>query len=259
METPAKHTARAADGTEIHFEIYGDRSRPAILLGPHFYCTRSEDDDSYTDLWIGSLQRDFFLINADYPRGTGQTGNPQGFDFTPTIAAQEYECIADAAGVKRFGWLGYSFGGAMGVQVACRTGRVSALAVGGFPPLNAPFQLMADNHRKLIEQPRPLPASINPGVIRSALGFYTTLTRWPERQEISKLTMPRLVFMGDQDGAADSADIGHLADDLRAVEGDLRTLGWQIAWLKGQDHMTTLRPEVSVALVQRFFRNALLG
>jgi pimeloyl-ACP methyl ester carboxylesterase len=108
-----------ADGTEIWFVTYGDQSRPAIFLGPHFYATlgRSEADDTHQ--WIAALKNDFFLIVADYPRGFGRTGNPLGLAFTPDVACQEYCHIADAAGVGRFGWVGYSYGGAIGVQVAC--------------------------------------------------------------------------------------------------------------------------------------------
>src|SRR6266404_1060720 len=106
------HTAKACDGTEIYFETHGHRSNPAILMGPHFYPSRPPDDESFTDAWIDRLQQDFFLIVADYPRGIGRTGNPQGLAYSPDVAAQEYECIANAAGVDRFGWVGYSFGGA---------------------------------------------------------------------------------------------------------------------------------------------------
>lgn len=251
-------TATAPDGTEIYFETHGDPARPAIFLGPHFYATQSADDGGSTDTWIERLRHDFFLVVADYPRGLGRTGHPQGLTYTPDIAAQEYGCIADAAGVDQFGWVGYSFGGAMGVQIACRTERVTALAVGGFPPLNAPFQLMIDIASQTVKKPPLLPKFIDPGVLDSTLGFYRPLVTWPERREISKLTMPRLAFMGDQDGAQESPQSGPLADKLRGVEDELCALGWQIEWLQGQDHASAQRPEVSLPVVHRFFREALL-
>ena len=247
------HSAKAADGTAIYFETHGQRSKPAIFMGPHFYSGRTKHDDSFTDVWIQGLQQDFFLIVADYPRGMGRTAHPQGSAFSPDIAAEEYKRIADAAGVSRFGWLGYSFGGAMGVQVACRTNRVAALAVGGFPPLNAPFQQMMEVSTKIANAPPPLPKSLkswDPGILWSAVGFYTPLTHWPERQEISKLTMPRMVFMGDHDAP-------ELAGNLRAVEDELRTLGWQINWLEGQDHAGAMKPAVSLPVVRKFFRETL--
>jgi|SRR5579859_6293922 len=259
MSVAQSRTATAPDGTEIYFETQGDHARPAIFLGPHFYATRAADDDARTDSWIDRLRHDFYLIVADYPRGLGRTPHPQGLAYTPDLAAQEYGCIADAAGVDHFGWVGYSFGGAMGVQVACRTGRVTALAVGGFPPLNAPFQLMIDIASQMVKEPPPLPKFVDPGVLNSTLAFYTPLATWSERREIAKLTIPRLAFMGDQDGAQESSQSGPLADNLRCVEDELRALGWQISWLQGHDHTSAQRPEVSLPVVHRFLREALLS
>lgn len=251
------HAAQATDGTEIYFETYGSRSNPAIFMGPHFYPSRPDGDGLLTDTWIDRLQQDFFVIAADYPRGIGRTPNPQGLAYSPDIAAEEYALIANAAGVDRFGWVGYSFGGAMGVQVACRTDRIAALAVGGFPPLNAPFQIMIDMTRTMAMASPPLPALIDPGMLWTSVAFYTPLADWAERHEISKLTMPKLVFMGDQDTAQGSTQSAPLADNLRAVEDDLRALGWHINWLRGHDHVSALRPDVSLPVVQRFFREAL--
>lgn len=258
MATGTAHTAKARDGTELYFETHGQRSNPAVLMGPHFYLSRSQEDESFTGLWVERLKRDFFVIVADYPRGIGRTGHPQQLAFSPDIAAEEYERIADAAGVGRFGWVGYSFGGAMGVQVACRSDRVAALAIGGFPPLNAPFQLMVELSSSMARNPPSLPPFIHPGVLWSAVAFYAPLTVWPEQQAVCGLAMPRLVFMGDADAAQGAPRPIPLADNLRAVESELREWGWQIEWLRGHDHVSAMRPEVSLPAVRRFLREALL-
>jgi pimeloyl-ACP methyl ester carboxylesterase len=241
----------------LHFETHGSRANPAILMGSHFYPTRALNDDSFTGRWIEQLQDEFFLLVADYPRGIGRTGNPQGLAYHPDIAAQEYLLIADAAGLDRFGWLGYSFGGAMGVQVACRSSRVTALAVGGFPPLNAPFQRILAMATDMAANPPTLPESIAPGVLATTVGFYAPLVIWPEREEIVKLTMPRMVFMGDQDGEGPDPTSAPLAAHLRAAEGELRALGWKVRWLEGRDHVSAIHPDASFAAVQQFFRDAL--
>ena len=252
-----RHVAKVADGTEVHFAVYGDRRRPAVFMGPHFYASRSAHDESFTDAWVDCLQREFLLILADYPRGIGRTGNPQGPAYNPDVAAAEYECIADTIGLGRFGWLGYSFGGAMGIQLACRTNRIAALAVGGFPPMNAPFQRLIDITAEMAKAGATLPQYIEPGVLGSTIGFYTPLLNWSERAEISRLSMPRLVFMGDRDGTREDERALPLADSLMAVEDELRGLGWQVRWLPGEDHSSAIRPEASLPLVQAFFRAAL--
>ena len=249
--------AEAADGTPIYFETYGEPAKPAIFLGPHYYATRIQPDESFSDDWISALAQDFFLIVADYPRGLGRTKNPQGLSFSPDIAAQEYVRIAAAAGVERFAWLGYSFGAAMGLQLACRTDRLTALAIGGFPPLNAPFKRMRDISQRMARAAPSLPAFIEPGVLWTTVGFYSALVSWPERQEISKLMLPRLVYMGDRDEAQGLVERVPLADLLRSAEWQLRDLGWKLVWLAGHDHISARRPEISLALVSEFFREAL--
>lgn len=246
-----------ADGTEIWFATHGDRSCPAIFLGPHFYASlgRSPGDD--TDLWIKGLKDEFFLIVADYPRGFGRTGNPLGLGFTPDVASEEYCRIADAAGVGQFGWVGYSYGGAIGVQVACRSGRVSALAVGGFPPLNAPFREMSEISKR-IATTSPAIADADPKLLWSAAGFYSPLVEWPERAEVGKLAMPRMAFIGTEDVGVPLHGVDlPLAATLRAAAPTLTKLGWQIEWLDGQDHLSAIDSGISLAIVRDFFRRSL--
>jgi pimeloyl-ACP methyl ester carboxylesterase len=248
----------AADGTAILFETHGSRTSPAVFLGPHFYRTRERRDESCTVSWIEALESEFFLIIADYPRGIGSTGNPQRLSYSAEVAAREYELIADAAGVHRFAWVGYSFGGAIGVQLACRTDRVSALAIGGFPPLNAPFKRVAQLAREMALTPPPVPESWDVGVLWSTVAFYESLLSWPERAAVAALKMPRLVYMGEfDDGLGPRGEIP-LARNLHLVEDELRSLAWQVVWLAGLDHLTALQPTYSLRYVHQFLRGALL-
>jgi pimeloyl-ACP methyl ester carboxylesterase len=254
----AMRSFTVADGTQVWFSTHGEAHRPTILLGPHFYASygRTKGDD--TEQWIERLALDFFVIVADYPRGFGRTGNPLGMDFTPAVAATEYEQIADAAGVERFGWLGYSYGGAIGIQVACRSARVSALAVGGFPPIDAPFQEMVDVTSRLATTP-PAGWDADPKLLWSPVGFYSTLLQWPEREAIEKLTMPRMAFIGTQDRGVPSLGIEtSLVDTVRHAEPELNGLGWKLAWIEGRDHMTAIQSTASLQVVHDFFRQALL-
>jgi pimeloyl-ACP methyl ester carboxylesterase len=249
----------AADGTEIWFATHGDPLRPAVLLGPHFYASygRTEADD--TQQWIDGLKQEFFLIVADYPRGFGRTGNPLGLDFTPDVAAEEYARIADAAGVKSFGWVGYSYGGAIGIQVACRSGRVSALAVGGFPPLNAPFREMVEVTTRIATTPPP-GWDVDPKLLWSSVGFYSPLLRWPEREAVAKLEMPRMAFIGTEDIGVPSYGIETpMAADLRKAEPELKSLGWQLEWIEGRDHTNAIQAAASLPAVRDFLRRSLVS
>lgn len=250
-------SVRVADGTEIWFATHGDPSFPALLLGPHFYASlgRTEGDD--TSRWIDGLRDEFFLIVADYPRGFGRTGNPLGLDFTPDVAAEEYDRIADAAGVERFGWVGYSYGGAIGLQVACRSTRVSALAVGGFPPLRAPYREMVEITTRMATASQDA-AGMDPKLLWSAVGFYGPLPGWPEQAEVAKLRMPCMTYMGTADVGVPAHGVNiPLAARLREAESDLKAIGWQIEWIEGEDHVSTAQASASLPVVRDFFRKGL--
>ena len=73
-----------------------------------------------------------FLISG---QGTSPSLRAESVD----LAEADILAIADAAGADQFAWWGYSFGGAAGLQLAARTDRVSALVVGGVPPVWQPF------------------------------------------------------------------------------------------------------------------------
>src|SRR5687767_9488016 len=128
LEAPMP-TATAADGTEIYYEVHGDPANPAVFLGPHFYPSAGEMFASMgmpdpAKEWIDLLSDDFYVLLADWPRGMGKTGGALGIDFTPDVAVADLTAVLDGAGIDRAAWIGYSYGGAVGVQFACRADRL---------------------------------------------------------------------------------------------------------------------------------------
>jgi len=260
--TPAAHaqTATARDGTGIYYVELGDPARPPVFLGPHCYASSLEGIQvgdapaEVTQGWVGVLEDRFRVIVADYPRGLGRTGNPLGLDYTAAVAVEDFEALLDAADVERAGFLGYSYGAALGLQAACRSGRVSALAMGGWPPLEAPYRRLAEIVTEGATNP---PAEIEPALLWSVVGFYGSLVDWPERDEVPKIDVPRLAYAGTGD------EIGwpgpSIAERLRGVEADLRALGWQTAWIDGQDHAGAMDPGVAGPMVRDFLEAGLCG
>jgi len=257
--------ARTSDGTLLHGEVRGARGQTPLLLGPHFYPAALAVDATLAR-WVEVLSEDFLVISADYPRGIGRTvGVGPGAaasvaaELTGDRAARDYECIADAVGAHRFGFLGYSFGGAMGLAVAARSSRVAALAVGGFPPLDAPYALLAEISEEIAEKPPPLPAFVRAEALHGAAHFYRQLASGSERRAIEALAGPRLAFMGTLDQAQGASRSMPLATRLAETEVELRERGWQVTWLEGHDHITALDPKVSLPRVREFFLHALKG
>src|SRR5262245_22932471 len=48
--------------------------------------------------------------------------------------------VAEKVGAARFAWYGFSWGAVVGLQMAIRTNRLTALACGGWPPLGGQYR-----------------------------------------------------------------------------------------------------------------------
>ena len=253
--------ALAGDGTKIYYRVYGNPDGPNVLMGPHFYAsmrlTQLEDQGlkDPTDQWIEGLADRYRLILVDYPRGMGQTPNPIGMEMTPNRLVEEYELVADAAGADKFAWIGYSFGAAAGVQMATRSDRLTALVLGGFPPLNAPFERMTWVVKDMAKNLHEMEGiEFSRKLANQSVGFYEPLSGWPEREEVSRITIPRMVFMGSNDTAQGVGEQykTELAEPLRKTETELRDKGWEIHWILGGGHLDAIQPERALPIVRTF-------
>src|SRR5258708_20367483 len=82
---------------------------------------------------------------------------PKPETLTPANAASDLLAVADAVGAHRFAYYGYSWLALIGLQLAIRTDRLSALIMGGFPPLNGPYEEMLRVPPAPHPPPRPAP------------------------------------------------------------------------------------------------------
>jgi pimeloyl-ACP methyl ester carboxylesterase len=157
--------------------------------------------------------------------------------------------VADAAGVDHFAWFGFSFGSVVGLQLASRTNRLSALVCGGWPPLGGQYA----------ETLAYVEAEAAQGRATSALTFYRSIRGWSEREAVSKFTCPRMAFAGNKDEFVAGADtrmrIGPLTAEHRA---ELERLGWTVQLIDGFGHGLGGRPDVIVPILRRFLDPILL-
>ena len=151
--------------------------------------------------------------------------------------------VADAAGVDRFAWFGFSFGSVVGLQLASRTNRLSALVCGGWPPLGGQYA----------ETLAYVEAEAAQGRATAALTFYRSIRGWPEREAVSKFTCPRLAFAGNKDefvaGPATRMRIGPL---IAAHQAELERMGWTVQLIDGFGHELGGRPDVIMPILRRF-------
>ena len=184
------------------------------------------------------------------------------FDKDPAniaVRTADRECadilaVADVAGVDRFAWFGFSFGSVAGLQLASRmarekTNRLSALVCGGWPPIGGQYaETLAYSEEEAAQ-----------GRVTSFLTFYRSLRGWNEREAVSTLTCPRMVFAGNKDeftpGCCQKIRIGPLVAEHRA---ELERMGWTVRMIDGFGHELGGRPDVVMPILRGFLDPILL-
>jgi pimeloyl-ACP methyl ester carboxylesterase len=265
-------TARLHDGQPLDVGVFGDG--PALVLPVSTSMVDDEaaqrlrawgaDPDLGRTLATSLADAGLRVLAADYEGHLAQHPKPRTLSAA-TVAA-DLLAIADAGGVDRFAYYGYSWLALAGLQLALRTDRLTALAMGGFPPLDAPYAAMLTvtraAHRMAVAH-RDNPAAtaraadVTPGdwdsvevtqtpdQTRQYLGLYESLRDFDERAALDRLTVPRLAFAGDQDTitygpAWDNAHVA-IADALRRNELELTRRGWTVHLVPDADHLGAMR------------------
>jgi pimeloyl-ACP methyl ester carboxylesterase len=157
--------------------------------------------------------------------------------------------VADAAGVDRFAWYGFSFGSVVGLQLASRTSRLSALVCGGWPPLGGQYAETLAYAEAEAAQGR---------AITSTVTFYRSIRGWPEREAVSKFTCPRMAFAGNKDefvAGSQRIRIGPLIAEHRP---ELERMGWTVQLIDGFGHELGGRPDVIMPILRQFLDPILL-
>src|SRR5262249_37509101 len=171
--------------------------------------------------------------------------------------------IADAAGADRFAYYGYSWLALAGLQLAIRTDRLTALAMGAFPPLDGPYGPMLTvtraAHRMALanRDKEPAAAEVQPGdwdavevtqtpdQTQQYVTLYESLQDFDERAALDRLTVPRLAFASANDNITYGAkwDNAYVAvgDALSRNRDELTKRGWTIELIPDTDHMSAMQ------------------
>lgn len=131
------------DGTVVEVEVHGEG--PALLLPVNPHPIEGEQaeqlrqygaDPALGKSLIDGLSDTLRVIAFDYEGNVLNLPKPE--TLTPDNVAADFLAVADAVGADRFAYYGYSWLAMVGLQLALRTKRLSALAMGGFSPLDGP-------------------------------------------------------------------------------------------------------------------------
>jgi hypothetical protein len=165
--------------------------------------------------------------------------------------------------VDRFAYYGYSWLALAGLQLAIRTDRLTALAMGGFPPVDGPYGPMLTvtraAHRMALanRDKQPDAAEIQPGdwdavevtqtpdQTQQYVTLYESVQNFDERAALDRLSIPRLAFAGANDNITygpkwDSAHIA-VADAMRRHRDELTKRGWTVELIPDTDHMSAMQ------------------
>lgn len=222
------------------------------------------------------LAEHFTVVSCDYQGALDQTPKPDS--LTADTVAADLLAIADAAGCDRFAYYGYSWLGLAGLQLATRTQRLTALAMGGFPPLGGPYEAMLTvteaSHRMAAEpQSSPPGEGVVPGdwdsvevtlseaQTRQYVTLYRSLQGFDEAAALATVTCPRLAFAGGDDDITygprwDNARV-EIGSALRRHRDELERLGWTVNIRPGLDHMGAMQAEPVLATLLPWLRSVL--
>jgi len=239
----------------IYYEIHGEGA-PLLLTFPVMASPWPGDPElNILKGYLDRLTDRYKVLVLDYPNldpAIGKTTPMPPEEFTADRACSDLLAVASAAGFDRFGFWGFSFGGVMGLQLASRTDRLTALVCGGWPPLGAPYVDMLTITRMMAADPE-MPMKIDQFVT-----YYESIQGWPEAEAVKNLSCPRMTFTGANDEMPYPEGITlRLAPTIREHRTELERQGWYVTEIPDKDHGVFTDPETMVPVVRQFLDNAI--
>lgn len=258
--------AKLHDGSTIEIAVHG--AGPTLLLpvNPHpVEGTLAEQmrqygaDPALGQSLIDGLRDAFRVVAFDYEGQVMRVPKPE--TLTPANVAADLLAIADAAATDRFAYYGYSWLALAGLQLAIRTARLSALIMGGFPPLDGPYAEMlrvttaaydlASAPASAVQTTEPLEddewsaATLSTDGTRQFVTLYQSLQGFDDHVAQARITCPRLCFVGSADeiqyGKRWGDVLVSLAGPIIRNRTHLEALGWDVRVLDGLDHIQAMQ------------------
>ncbi|MEV0195708.1 alpha/beta hydrolase [Nonomuraea sp. NPDC050691] len=269
-------TAKLHDGAALDVEISGDG--PVVLLpvnprpveGPKADEMRKWGmDPALGRSLIDGLADAFRVVAFDYEGHV--LACPKADTLTPANVAADLLAVADAAGAGRFAYYGYSWLALSGLQLAVRTDRLSALVMGGFPPVDGPYAEMLAvtmaTHAMASPEPPAAPAepaepgdwstvevAMTPDQTKQFVTLYEGLRGFDDRAVQERVTCPRLCFAGSADVIEYDQRWGgvtvNIAGPFLDRRAELESLGWEVRVLDGLDHTGAMQPAAALSVLR---------
>ena len=266
------------DGSTIEIEVHG--AGPTLLLpvnpqpvtGPQAEQMRQYGTDpALGQSLIKGLSDAFRVVAFDYEGQCLRIPKPD--TLTSANTANDLLAVADAAGADRFAYYGYSWLAMIGLQLAIRTDRLSALIMGGFPPLNGPYKEMlrvTTAAYEIASGARVTPSadesewsgvSLSRDQTQQFVTLYQALQEFDDRAAQAQITCPRLCFVGSADEIQYGKSWGNvhvsLADPIVRGQAQLSDFGWDVRVLDGLDHIQAMQATQVVPILRSWLASQL--
>lgn len=260
--------ARLHDGSIIPIEIYGNGPQ-ALLLPVNPTPIEGEDaetmrqygaDPALGQTLIHSVRDMVRVIAFDYEGFIRQHPKPE--TLTPENVVADFLSVADAAKAHHFAYYGYSWMGMVGIQFALRTTRLSTLVIGGYPPIDGPYQEMLAVTTIAYEMAESTPspddewstAGLSKAETKQYVTLYKALQGFDDEAAQAELTCNRICFVGSADEIDYTEHWGNihvsLANPMIERQQALEEWGWQVHILDGMDHMQAMQAKHVVPILR---------
>ena len=241
--------------TGVYYELHGAGQPLMIglpLMASHTALFGAESAAMLRG-YLDRLTDRYQVMLIDYP-SIGASRDIAPHELTAERVCTDLLGVASAAGFARFAYWGYSWSGAVGLQLATRSDRLDALVIGGWPPLDGPYaEILAAARRKL---PNPEPSSLkvlrSPAQYAQWIHFYESLRDWPEQDAVARIACPRMVYFGGDGDLVEAGIPVTIASNIRRQRRTLEGLEWTVCEVPGQGHGGMALPELAVSPVRAF-------
>ena len=246
--------------TGVFYEVHGG-GKP-LLLGFPIMASHHEifgdDAGCIKDEFLRALTEDYSVLLVDYP-SIGKSRDIPPAELTADRVCHDLLGVASTAGFNRFAYWGYSWGGAVGLQLATRTDRLSGLVMGGWPPLGADYKLMLKASRDQIDDPPKAVQVVlrSPAQYAQWATFYGSLCGFEDQIAARSVTCPRLAYVGGDGDVSAGDEMIRNATIMRDRRAELVSMGWEIELIDGQGHDVGLKPEFVIPVVKPFLDRVL--
>jgi pimeloyl-ACP methyl ester carboxylesterase len=276
--SPQRTETKLHDGSTLEISIYGEGPNLLLPVNPHpIEGQQAEElrkygaDPALGQSLIKGLSDVFRVIAFDYEGHVFRT--PKPLTLTPTNVISDLLSIADAAQADSFAYYGYSWLAMIGIQLAIHSKRLSALMIGGYPPLDGPYKEMlkvATASYDIATGATPSPndewsqgGGLSEGQTQQFVTLYQALQGFDDRAAQPQITCPRLCFVGSEDNIEYGKGWGdvyvNLATPIIRTQAELEKLGWDVRILTGLNHMTAMLSTQVLPIIRPWLISKLLS